>query len=289
MIEFIDDAEPWRPTTSGERLLFLLLANHKEARFLSESLAGSDLRFARRYNDWSNFLVGASLLHLQQRLIKLGNDVREKSPSDRMDQLKELRARICDIVQLTPIEYEGDFGELIQEVLVSAEQMHKEPPQNLKRSVLRSSPTCYSCGRNFGSVYENDEDAKEGLRATADHVWPRALGGDSTEDNLLPACTSCNSTKGHLATWHMAWLQPIVFSDVDGEHAPPPVPREVQMALHMRAATSYARANGTTLRDAFLAIGPRDRPEKIDSEQGYDFFNMRVHNETRTMVKWIPG
>lgn len=38
-----------------------------------------------------------------------------------------------------------------------------------------------------------------------------------------------------------------------------------------------------------MAIGPRDRPEKIDREQGYDFFNMRVHSETRTSVKWIPG
>ncbi|WPE22656.1 hypothetical protein ShzoTeo12_38730 (plasmid) [Shinella zoogloeoides] len=64
-------------------------------------------------------MVGASLLHLQQRLIKLGNDVREKLTSDRMDQLKELRARTCDVVQLTHIEYDGDFGELIQEILES--------------------------------------------------------------------------------------------------------------------------------------------------------------------------
>lgn len=286
MIEFIDDPEPWRPTTSGERLLFLLLKNHMEARYLSKTLMESGLRFARRHGDWSNFLIGASLLHLQQRLVKLGNDVREALPN-RLDQFRELRARTCDIVQLTPIEYAADFGELIQEVLTSAEQMHKEPGTSLKRLIFKvGEQCCYSCGRLFGGIYE---DAPNGLKATADHVWPRALGGDSVEENLLPACESCNSTKGHLATWHMAWIQPVVFSDAGDNDGPPAVPREVQMALHMRAATAYARANGTTLRDAFLTIGPRDRPVKIDLDQGYDFFNMRVHDEARTMVKWIPG
>ncbi|WP_426127909.1 HNH endonuclease [Pararhizobium sp. PWRC1-1] len=286
MIEFIDDSEPWRPTTSGERLLFLLLKNHKEARYLSDALTESGLRFARRYGDWSNFLIGASLLHLQQRLIKLGNDVRE-SAANRLDQIRELRARTCDIVQLTPIEYGADFGELIQEVLVSAEQMRRNIPDGLRKAVLRTGgQRCYSCGRLFGAVHDMEEGE---LKPTVDHVWPRALGGDSGEENLLLACQSCNSTKGHIATWHMAWIQPIVFSDIDEVDGPPPVPREVQMALHMRAATTYARANGTTLRDAFLTIGPRDRPAKIDLEQGYDFFNMRVHDETRTMVKWIPG
>jgi len=286
MIEFIADTQLWRPSTSGERLLFLLLTNHKEARYLSESLTGSGLRFARRYRDWSNFLVGASLLHLQQRLIKLAHDIREALPG-RLDQLRELRARTCDVVQLTPIEYGADFGELIQEVLTSAEQMHRNIPDAVRKAVTNTlSPHCYSCGRLFGAVFE---DAKEGLKATADHVWPRALGGDSVEENLLPACESCNSTKGHLATWHMAWIQPIVFADVDENNGPPPVPREVQLALHMRASLAYARANGTTLRDAFITIGPRDRPVKIDQDQGYDFFNMRVHDEGRTMVKWIPS
>ncbi|WP_107676153.1 HNH endonuclease [Agrobacterium sp. LAD9] len=288
MIEFIDDPEPWHPTTSGERLLFLLLANHKEARYLAGALFETGLRFGRRYGDWSNFLVGASLLHLQQRLIRLADDVRYVFPTNRDDQLRELRARTCDVIQLTPIEYSANFGDLIEEILVSAEQMHRVPGPGLRKLVFRAGPHhCYSCGRLFGAVFE---DAPDGLQATADHVWPRALGGDSNESNLLPACEQCNSAKSDLATWHTAWIQPVVFSDADDQDdLPPPVPRKVQMALHMRAAMAYARANGTTLRDAFLTIGPRDRPAKIDQDQGYDFFNMRVHDEGRTMVKWIPG
>lgn len=29
-----------------------------------------------------------------------------------------------------------------------------------------------------------------------DHVWPRARGGDDHPNNLVPACTSCNTSKG---------------------------------------------------------------------------------------------
>lgn len=31
---------------------------------------------------------------------------------------------------------------------------------------------------------------------TIDHVWPRSRGGDDHPNNLVPACSQCNSTKG---------------------------------------------------------------------------------------------
>jgi len=32
---------------------------------------------------------------------------------------------------------------------------------------------------------------------TTDHVWPRSRGGDDHSNNLVPACRSCNSSKGN--------------------------------------------------------------------------------------------
>lgn len=285
MIELLGDNDPWIATTSGERLLFLLLQNHQEWRVLAESLKDAQLRLGRRYDNLSSFFVGASVLHLQQRLLRLAHDVRDQV-SGRWQQAIELRARACDIIQLTPLEYSGDYAALIEEVLTSAEQMPKEPGLALKRTVIQNGPpSCYSCGRLFGAVYE---DAPDGLKATADHIWPRALGGDTIEENLLPACQSCNSAKGHIAAWQMAWIQPVVFADVDEENGLKSLQREVKMALHVRAAMTYANNNGSTLRDALLAIGPREPPVRIDPDQGYDFFNLRVHDDVRTSVNWIP-
>lgn len=286
MIELIGDADPWVATTSGERLLFKLLRNHQEWGVLVDVLKNAKLRLGRRYDDLSNFFVGASVLHLQQRLLRLAHDVRDEIP-DRWQQSTELRKRACDIIQLTPIEYSGDFGLLIDEVLSSAEQMPKEPSPGLKRLVIQNGGNaCYGCGRLFGAVYE---DSPDGLKATTDHIWPRALGGDTIEQNLLPACASCNSAKGNIATWQMAWIQPVVFSDVDEAHGLRSLQREVKTALHIRAAMTYAHMNGSTLRDALRVIGPREPPVRIDPDQGCDFFNLRVHDDVRTSVNWTPN
>lgn len=255
---------------------------------LADALGATNLRLGRRFGDLADFFVGASILHLQQRLIKLAHDVRDSHPFDREVQIKRLRASCCDILHLTPIEYDDDFGSLIDEVLTSAEQIPKEPSPSLKRSVIRNgSKSCYSCGRLFGSICP-DGPTPEGLQATADHLWPRALGGDTILDNLLPACGSCNSSKGHLAAWQMAWIQPVVFAECDEESGLSALQRDLKMALHMRAAMAYARANGTKLRDAFLAIGPREAPSRCDDDQGFDFFNLRVHDEERTGISWTP-
>lgn len=289
MIELLSNREPWMATTAGERLLFLLLDRHDEWRILAETLQGASLLMGRRYGDLTNFFLGASVLHLQQRLLRLAHDIREKFALDREQQTKELRARICDVIELTPLHYAGDFSEFVQEVLTSAEQMHKVPSDALKRAVLRAGPaSCYSCGRLFGVAYE-DAPGPEGLKATADHIWPRALGGNTVLENLLPACQRCNGAKSHIASWQMAWIQPIVFSDADEESGLKSLPREVRVALHIRAAMSYAQSNGSTLKDALLAIGPREAPVRIDADQGYDFFNLRVHDASRTSVNWMPN
>ena len=288
MIEFQAHQEPWRPATSGERLLFNLTQNHRECRELSRLLIASEISLGRRFSDWTNFFIGASTLHLQQRLIRLAHDVRERCPSDRGDQAAALKELIPDTLALDPTQYASSFDELIDEVITSAEQSQRKIPQGLKKKIIGRyrEPKCYSCGREFGVVHDETEGV---LTATADHVWPRALGGDSTEDNLLAACEACNHIKGHIATWHMAWIQPIVISDSDTPSGLSAVRREVKMALHMRAATAYAHKSGTTLKDAFVAIGPRQKLEKIDETQGYDFFNMRVHDEGRTGIKWTPA
>lgn len=46
---------------------------------------------------------------------------------------------------------------------------------------------CAYCGRSFSDV----------LRPTQDHVVPISLGGNHAAENIVPACASCNSSKGN--------------------------------------------------------------------------------------------
>lgn len=286
MIEMLSDQDPWIATTSGERLLFMLLRGHSDWRAVASALTAANVQMARRYDGLANFFVGASVLHVQQRLIRQAQDVRERHPYDRSQQVMEMTGRAQDVVGLGPASYDGDYPALIDEVLTSAEQLDKTMGAGLKKAVKRAGPPhCHSCGLQFGIV---PPDGSSVLLASADHVWPRALGGDSIEANLIPTCDVCNSRKGHIASWQMAWLQPAVFSDLDEVNSLKSFPRELKIGLHIRAAMAYAKANGTTLRDAFLTIGPREEPVRIDPGQGYDFFNLRVHDPIRTNVNWMP-
>lgn len=287
MIDLLTDNDPWIATTSGERLLFLLLRHHSDWRALSAALKTANVQMARRYDGLTNFFVGASVLHLQQRLIRHGQDIRELYPFDRTQQVTEMTARMQEVIGLGSASYSGDYATLVDEVLTSAEQLDKPMPPGLKKAIKRTGPNhCHSCGLAFGIVPENGTQV---LMATADHAWPRALGGDTIESNLIPTCDICNSRKGHIAAWQMAWIQPVVFSDADETNSLRVFPRELKIGLHIRAAMAYAQANGSTLKDAFLAIGPREELVRIDPGQGYDFFNLRVHDPARTNVDWIPA
>jgi hypothetical protein len=50
-----------------------------------------------------------------------------------------------------------------------------------------------------------------------DHVIPVVHGGDNTEDNLVTACTPCNTIKSDFALEILGWsLRPVEDSDWDG-------------------------------------------------------------------------
>jgi len=61
--------------------------------------------------------------------------------------------------------------------------VRKEIPVTKRNIFRRDNHRCQYCGRTTSSL-------------TADHVLPRALGGTDSWENLVCACTDCNSRKG---------------------------------------------------------------------------------------------
>lgn len=51
-----------------------------------------------------------------------------------------------------------------------------------RRLLLKDNPVCHWCQTRAAD--------------TADHLTPYVLGGDDSLDNLVPACRSCNSSRG---------------------------------------------------------------------------------------------
>ncbi len=59
----------------------------------------------------------------------------------------------------------------------------KEISLTKKNVIKRDNHQCQYCGRRTGLM-------------TADHVMPKALGGEETWENLVCACHECNNKKG---------------------------------------------------------------------------------------------
>ena len=54
---------------------------------------------------------------------------------------------------------------------------------------LKGNTRCYYCGKTV-------EDDK--IKLTLDHIYPRALGGPTIPQNLVPSCRSCNGYKENM-------------------------------------------------------------------------------------------
>ena len=94
---------------------------------------------------------------------------------------------------------------------------NSEIPPGVAKAVRRFAETkhrhCSLCGRSLVFATEDTllqlppEERK--LVYAAGHVWPQSYSGDSDEDNLLPACSSCNRAKDNYPTWAMVDVQSI--------------------------------------------------------------------------------
>lgn len=73
--------------------------------------------------------------------------------------------------------------------------------QQWKETVIFFKGECAYCGRTM----------RKGERLTRDHLEPVKSGGCTTQDNIIPACSSCNSAKG-ATEWREWYMQQPFFS-----------------------------------------------------------------------------
>ena len=73
--------------------------------------------------------------------------------------------------------------------------------QQWKETVIFFGGECAYCGCTM----------KRGERLTKDHLEPVSQGGATTQDNIVPACSSCNSSKG-ATEWRQWFMKQPFFS-----------------------------------------------------------------------------
>lgn len=73
--------------------------------------------------------------------------------------------------------------------------------QQWKETVIYFGGECAYCGRTM----------KKGERLTRDHLEPVSDGGATIQDNIVPACSSCNCSKG-ASEWRDWYMKQPFFS-----------------------------------------------------------------------------
>ena len=73
--------------------------------------------------------------------------------------------------------------------------------QEWKETVIFFGGECAYCGRTM----------HKGERLTRDHLLPVSDGGETTQDNIVPACGRCNSSKG-AREWREWFMEQPLFS-----------------------------------------------------------------------------
>ena len=129
---------------------------------------------------------------------------------------------------------------------------------------------CYCCGGHLGSWVK---DSRQTGDIALDHLWPKAFGGVSTEENLLPVCAECNGFKMDRVSWDVfGVVQDYAFADHGSSGR-----LLIKLALHRRAAVRLAEQSNTTLKEAFIKLGPFQSLEMVHPDGGTWFFNHTAH------------
>lgn len=283
----------WKATTDGEKLFHFLVKNVGEFRAL-EHLYNDSISDIIRGRDFMRFSEGAIVLHCFGRLLQAAKWYRKEyidCPQQSNRAIEAFAIETLGISKATCSSF-SKLAQLALEAANAASDSSKTPNGREKSKVIKNCKkifNCYSCGID---LHPDDKADMITDNATGklipnphyleyEHLWPHTYGGNSIEENLLPSCPYCNRAKSSMASWEWVPLQSI-FPKFEGRSefiCEENHPSELKIGLHMRVAISYARKNGTTLKNAYLSVGPRlDRIYLVDTFDTADFFNLRVND-----------
>lgn len=148
--------------------------------------------------------------------------------------------------------------------------------QRFRRWAMTNHPHCYLCNRLL-----DFSDEASNRAYTADHIWPQSFGGDSIEDNLLPACKECNGThKRNFATWAMTSVQAVIYEIDPAAESLNRMPGTSRFAIHHRKVQQFAVDVRVSLKDAYQRVGPSEDIRTLNRNEVAHFFNLANHDNT---------
>ena len=223
-----------------------------------------------RADEWKEAMREMTVLHLTHRLIKGGSTIAGGQGGLDAVAKNNIKILILNTMSVRPSAVNDIYARLEPAIRSTRQKINSSTRRVIEAEARKAMPYCYLCGTDLD--FDSNEDYWTAF--TIDHVWPRAYGGNSLADNLLPACQSCNVKKGHTPSWSMYPVQALIAGHQLDDEKLATLPKEMRFSVQSRAAAHHATANATSLKDAFISLGRPGTPSVVNPQVSVDVFNL---------------
>jgi hypothetical protein len=264
--------------TDGERLCNYI--NHRLLSSSSWEALALALEPTGRASDLIDFYRELAAVTQTGRIVSAGRSLAEKFGIDSPELRKEFTSLLREYFGI-PSKMLDEFFRFSQRAVTAAlEPLRKSVQNEMEAWAVRNHTRCYMCATTLDFL-----DRQQVNSYTCDHVWPRAYGGNSIPENLLPACYSCNSIKkGNFATWVMPAIQSLVLGLTPESGRLQEINGSYKFSIHYRVAQRVATNRRITIKNAFLEIGPWKDVRIRDVDDVVDIFNLENHDSDIVFV-----
>jgi hypothetical protein len=266
--------------TAGEQLAYFI-----QDRILSRAAwdkFSDELTCTGRSDALCDFFHEVTVINLTCRIVAAGTSLLRASGERPARSLQDtnFEKEFLDFLRERLSVRQSLSGDLLRNALRAVESTQRDatPKQRntFKGWADREHRHCYLCG--VGLDFTEQDPVR---KFTLEHIWPQRFGGDSIEDNWLPACGSCNSRKKRdFATWAMPNVQSLILGFDPSESEYGAVEGSQRFALHQLAAKKLASQRNMSLKRAYVLLGPWESLHLIDACDIGDFFNLAIHRVT---------
>jgi hypothetical protein len=264
----------FKPSTDGEVLYDILVKRFvNNTSGLKDSMLNlQNFDIGGRKSDFADYYSGIFCFNLTARLIKSAKFLIEQPDIGDALQFGNMLEFLCNQLNISEFSFKKSDVHLLVNLSFEAARSSEQTISNTtKKSLIRDMDefSCYICGRE---VFIENEDPKYVMQY--EHVWPRSYGGNSSNENLLPACSCCNNAKGSMLLWQDSHVHSFILKPNPSADEITRIPRIAKIAKHRQAIFEYACSKHSTLKEAAVEIGPYDfaNIEFSDLNDSSDFF-----------------
>lgn len=274
-----------KPVTDGERLFLLLrdelldASGHGHVKWSNLSILFTQIGGRPEFG---SYLRGAAAIHLTRRLLRFW-EVERVTIAQESQYVRKVASYIRD--EVLPSLGKEQQNRLARAVVAAEKSCHQTISQSVRTRVIdgRHQIPCYLCQEILNPRAKQNEPSF----LTLEHLWPQSVGGDSVEENLLPACARCQNITKDTMSWEWFNVYNVVLPSDPSDRAIASVSRKGHFARHFFEAMRVANEGGLSLKESFSAIGPISQPVRSVSTGGpTTFFDLDTKEEERH--RWQP-